>query len=186
MTIKEFMTYYTRTQFDSFDKCHDAIIKNDRIYDRVDRIKDFVHDAPYLYGLITLIALVFGVGFEKIQPETVQDVYIAEIINTVIILTILVSLVLMLSHILIFTCPLWMFWEPPTWLTVEEDDTIKARYKLEFCKKIRTKLSENFDINKIEQLAKDTYHIDDLNIDFYDKRDRICAILHKLEKEMKE
>lgn len=183
MTVKEFMMYYTRTQFDSFDKCHDAILKNDQIYDRVDRIKDFVHDAPYLYGLIMFIALVFGVGFEKIQPETAQDMYIAEIINTVIILTIVVSLVLMFSHIFIFTCPLWMLWEPPKWLTVEEDDTIKARYKLEFCKKIKTKLSENFDINKIEQLAKDTYHIDDLNIDFYDKRDRIRTILHKLENE---
>lgn len=185
MTVREFMVYYTHLQFNNFDLCHDAIIKNDKKYDRVDKFVDFVYYAPYVYFTISFGATLFGLGLDKIQPVTDADHKLSFIIKIITVSVIFGFMVLALLHAVVFSCPIWRDIDPPKCLQYEDEQIIYDRYQKEFCEQIRSELSKNFDIDKIEQIAKTIYQIEDFNKDFYDKRDRVREVLSILEEENK-
>ena len=183
MTVKDFMSYYTNLQFNNFTAKRDAIIKNDKRYDRADRFVDFVHYAPYVYFTISFIATLFGLGLDKIQPITDEDRKLSFIIGIILVSVIFGFVVLALIHAIVFSCPLWQDIDPPKFLQYEDEHDIYDRYQKEFCEQIRSELSKNFDIDTIEQTAKTIYQIEDFNKDFYDKRDRVREVLSILEEE---
>lgn len=183
MTVKEFMSYYTHLQFNNFDSCHDAIIKNDKKYDRADRFVNFVNCAPYVYFTISFIATLFGLGLDKIQPVTDADRKLSSILVIIIVSVIFGFVALALIHTIVFSCPIWQDIDPPKCLQYEDEQHIHDRYQKEFCEQIRSELSKNFDIDKIEQTAKTIYQIEDFNKDFYDKQDRVREVLSVLEEE---
>lgn len=183
MTVKDFMSYYTNLQFTNFSSYHDAIIKNDKKYDRADKFVDFVNYAPYIYFFISFIATLFGVGLDRIQPVTEEDYKLSFIIGIIIVSVIFGFIVLALIHAVVFSCPIWRDIDPPKWLQYEDENNIYDRYQKEFCEQIRSELSKNFDIDQIEQTAKTIYQIEDFNKDFYDKQDRVREVLNVLEEE---
>lgn len=186
MTIKDFMSYYNHLQFDNFGSYRDAIIKNDKKYDRADRFVDFVHYAPYIYFFISFIAALFGLGLDRIQPVTDEDRKLSFIIGIILVSVIFGFVVLALIHAIVFSCPIWRDIDPPKWLQYEDEHDIRDRYQKEFCEQIRSELSKNFDIDEIEQTAKTIYQIEDFNNDFYNKKDRVREVLSILEEENNE
>ena len=121
MTIKEFMTKYSKIQLDYFASRQDAIIKNDKKYDRADKFVDFVNYAPYIYFFISFIATLFGLGLDRIQPVTEEDHKLSFIIGIVIVSVIFGFVVLALIHAIVFSCPIWQYIDPPKWLQYEDE-----------------------------------------------------------------